>query len=117
VLDGAVTTLGPFADNSPPYLAYDLLCDPREAVLVTRPARAAGAIVVATDGAVGLPLAALADDTRLLAHPDALRRYLAVRARPAETIDWDAQRIVRAPAELHDDCAVAILRWGPGGPA
>jgi hypothetical protein len=111
VLDGHPATLGPFADNRPPYLGYDLLGDPRAAVLVTAPARAAGALVVATDGAAPLPLAALADDSRLVAHPDALRRYLALRCKPAEEIDWIAQRVVRTPALLADDCAVAILRW------
>jgi hypothetical protein len=110
---GRAATLGPFADNSPPYLAYDLLGDPRAASLATAPAGPAGAVAVATDGAAPLDLAAIADDSRLVAHPDALRRYLAIRARPDEQIDWIARRVVRGPALLHDDCAVAILRWGP----
>jgi hypothetical protein len=113
LLDGHVTTLGPFADNSPPYLAYDLLGEPRPAVLATAPAGAAGVVAVATDGAAPLPLAAIADDARLVTHPDALRRYLAVRARSDDEIDWIARRVSRAPALLHDDCAIALLRWGP----
>src|SRR5690349_19663390 len=50
LLDGRVTTLGPFADNSPPYLAYDVLGEPRAAALATVPAGAAGVLAVATDG-------------------------------------------------------------------
>jgi len=113
VLDRSTTTFGPFADNRPPYLAYDLLGDPRAAVLRTAPAGDVGVAVVATDGAAPLDLAALADDSRVSSHPDALRRRLVVRARPNEEIDWIAQRVVRTPAVLTDDCAVAILRWGP----
>jgi hypothetical protein len=111
ILDGRAIDLGPFADNRPPYLGYDLLGDRRAASLVITPARAAGVAVVATDGAGELPLAALADDARLVAHPDALRRYLALRARGREEIDWIEQRVKRTPAELTDDCAIAILRW------
>ena len=112
LLAGADRVLGPFADNQPPYLGYDLLCEPREAVLVTAPAGAAGVVAVATDGAEPLDLRALAADPRFTAHPDALRRHLAVRARTADAIDWGAQRIAREPALLQDDCAIALLRWG-----
>lgn len=112
-LGNRTAQLGPFADNRPPYLAYDLLDDPRAATLVTCSAGGAGVAAVATDGAAPLDLAALADDSRLYAHPDALRRYLVIRARPDEQIDWREQRIVRAPAVLTDDCAIALLRWGP----
>ncbi len=101
---------GPFGDNQPPYLAYDLLGDPRAAQLVAAP-RGCTAIAVATDGALELgdALARLAAP-HFVAHPDALRRELAVRARAAEHIDWDARCIARAPALLQDDCAVAVLR-------
>ena len=102
--------LGPFADNQPPYLAYDLLDMPQDAHLATAPATASGAIVVATDGVAEIGLDAIAIE-RSLAHPDALRRRLAVLARGAETIEWDARRVVRAPAALQDDGAVAILAW------
>ena len=103
--------LGPFEDNAPPYLAYDLLGDARPAELaIASPAR--GAIVIATDGACDLDHGLepfLAD--KYVAHPDALRRQLAVLARTDERIDWDERRVVRAPAPLQDDCAVGILRW------
>jgi hypothetical protein len=47
---------------------------------------------------------------RFFEHADALRRRLAILARPAERIDWAERRVVRAPAMLQDDCAIAMLR-------
>jgi hypothetical protein len=104
-----VRVLGPFADNQPPYLAYDLLGMPQIAQLEVSDARA-GSVVVATDGAAELDLAGLIDPV-VLAHPDGLRRRLTLLARAGERIDWEARRIVRTPAALQDDGAVAVLRW------
>ncbi|MBA3460383.1 MAG: protein phosphatase 2C domain-containing protein [Deltaproteobacteria bacterium] len=109
-INGRARELGPFEDNQPPYLAYDLLGMPQTAVLEVVPAIAAGTIVVATDGIAEVGLDAIAVE-RCLAHPDALRRRLAVLARAEEKIEWDARRVVRAPAALQDDGAVAILAW------
>jgi len=106
-----VCVLGPFADNQPPYLAYDLLDLPAAAHLEATGARA-GTVMVATDGAVELGLAALVD-AATLAHHDGLRRRLTVLARGSERIDWAARRIVRTPAALQDDGAVAVLGWQP----
>ncbi|HUJ62947.1 MAG TPA: protein phosphatase 2C domain-containing protein [Kofleriaceae bacterium] len=105
-IDGAVHALGPFADNQPPYLAYDLLGEPAQARLYG--ANGARAIAVATDGALELPggLAALCDAR----HGEALRRRLAVLARDDERICWNERRVARAPAALQDDCAIALLR-------
>jgi hypothetical protein len=112
--------LGPFEGNAPPYLAYDLtaresnvlydVTGEREELLVVAPA-GVSTIAVATDGvcdvAGGLvPLTA----RRYIEHPDALRRQLAVLAKPRERIDWCEQRVVREPAALQDDCAIAIIR-------
>jgi len=103
--------LGPYDDNQPPYLAYDLLGMPAPAHLETMQAPR-GTIVVATDGFAELGLAWVREDAaRYLSHPDALRRRLAVLARSDERIEWDARRIVRTPAPLQDDGAVAIVRW------
>ncbi|HEX4420308.1 MAG TPA: hypothetical protein VH165_20470, partial [Kofleriaceae bacterium] len=129
-----VHALGPLADNQPSYLGYELLGRPQpahtEAVDLRAGLRAglcavrAGTLVVATDGAVelgaglysgpgpGPGLAGFADP-RLRAHPDGLRRRLTVLARGGERIDWDARRVVRTPAALQDDGAVAVLAWAP----
>jgi len=110
-LGDRVQVLGPFADNQPPYLGYDLLGAPERAHVAAGDARV-GSVMVATDGAAELDLAGVTDD-RTLAHPDGLRRRLAVLARGGERIDWDARRIVRTPAALQDDAAIAVLRWWP----
>jgi hypothetical protein len=100
---GATRTLGPFADNQPPYLAYDLTGDVSPAHLEVAPACD---VVIATDG---LDDPAPFASARFVTHPDALRRELAVRARSGERIDWDARRIDRTPAQLQDDGAVGVI--------
>lgn len=111
-IDGRVRELGPFADNQPPYLAYDLLGMPQVAHLEV--ATGAATIVVATDGVAelgaDLGISARDDVERFLAHPDALRRQLVLHARARERVDWEARRIARSPAALQDDGAIAILR-------
>jgi hypothetical protein len=106
---GVTHVLGPFADNAPPYLAYDLLGEGADATFVV--AGDVDCVVIATDGADDLPsgLAPFAAE-RYVAHPDALRRQLALLARGDEHIDWIESRVVRTPAVLQDDCAIAILR-------
>jgi len=103
--------LGPFADNQPPYLGYELLgarvADHRELATAD-----GGALVVGSDGACELGLARFAQP-RFVDQPDALRRELARCARTSERIDWDARRVERVPAALQDDGAVAVLRWRP----
>lgn len=105
--------LGPFVDNQPPYLAYDLLDAPAPAHLETARV-AAGTVVVATDGVAELGLETFVDDAtvaRWLRHPDALRRQLAVLARSSERADWAERRMVRTAAPLQDDGAIALLSW------
>ncbi len=112
-LGARARTLGPFDDNQPPYLAYDLLGAHHAPHFVVADA-GCGSVVVATDGVAELGLESYADAAaldRFLAHPDALRRQLALHARNDEHVDWDARRIVRRPALLQDDGAVAVLRW------
>ncbi len=105
--------LGPFSDNQPPYLAYDLLDAAAPAHLETAHARA-GTVLVATDGVAELGLETFAGDAgvaRYLRHPDALRRQLAVLARGTERVEWAERRTLRTPAALQDDGALAVLRW------
>jgi hypothetical protein len=104
-----VVELGPFPDNQPPYLGYDLLGDPQPAHLEVADA-ACGSVTVATDGVLEVGLAGLVEP-RCFDHPDALRRKLAVLAKGTERIDWEARRIVRVPARLQDDGALAVLAW------
>jgi len=108
-IDGAGCELGPFADNQPPYLAYDLLGNPPAAHLASE--SGVHSVMVATDGVGEVGLGRFTPDT-LVRHPDALRRQLAVLARSEERIDWAAQRVMREPALLQDDGAVALLVRG-----
>ena len=111
MLGGRSVTLGPFPDNQPPYAGYDLLGARPPAHLELATA-SCGSVIVATDGATELGLAQFADP-RLVAHPDALRRRLALQARTAERIEWSERCVERCPAALQDDGAVAVLRWQP----
>jgi hypothetical protein len=107
--DGETRVRGPFADNQPPYLGYALLGDDPPAHVEAVPA---GTRVVAlgTDGATELTGGlARFTEPRYLEHADRARRELAVLARGREVIDWDERRVVRT-AELHDDCAIAVVR-------
>jgi hypothetical protein len=107
VLGDRSRILGPFADNQPPYVGYDLLGAPQPAHLELADA-SCGLVMVASDGAAEVGLEQFAR-RELAAHPDALRRRLTVLARGVERIDWEARRIDRAPAPLQDDGAVALL--------
>lgn len=112
-LGDRVCTLGPFDDNQPPYLGYELLGTAHAAHVVTADA-SCGSVIVATDGIVELGVDAFVGARaldRYLAHPDALRRQLVVRARGNERVDWELRRIDRQPAELQDDGAIAVMRW------
>ncbi|HEY1551112.1 MAG TPA: protein phosphatase 2C domain-containing protein [Kofleriaceae bacterium] len=102
--------LGPFADNRPPYLAYDLLGDRAEPAFEVVPASSIASLAIATDGVLDLAPGELSRFTRCIGHPDALRRQLAVLARTDEQIDWRAQRVTRTPARLQDDCAIGAIR-------
>lgn len=106
---GSTVQLGPFSDNQPPYLAYDLLGEPRDAHVAIAPSGCAS-LVVATDGVSDLD-EGLERFGTLTSNPDALRRELARLARAEERIDWDARKVIRTPARLQDDCAIGVLHW------
>ena len=107
-IDDHSQVLGPFANNEPPYLAYDLLGTAATAhfEVFDRATR----IVVATDGIEDLDRdLGMFAAPELVAHPDGLRRRLSQLARSDERIDWREQRVVRTPALLQDDLAIAII--------
>jgi hypothetical protein len=107
--DGETRVRGPFADNQPPYLGYALLGDDPPAHVEAVPA-GTRVVAIGTDGATELPGGlARFTEPRYLAHADRARRELAVLARGREVIEWDERRVVRT-AELHDDCAIAVVR-------
>lgn len=92
-VDGALTRLGPFADNAPPYLGYHAAQQAGSAPLPTLapvavlPTSSVERWLIGSDGVGELsdPLALCAD--RSFTHPDALRRALAVEARAGRLPD------------------------------
>ncbi|HEX7704450.1 MAG TPA: protein phosphatase 2C domain-containing protein [Kofleriaceae bacterium] len=107
-VDARTCVLGPFTNNEPPYLAYDLLGTAATAhfEVFDRATR----IVVATDGIEDLERDfGVFAAPEFVAHPDGLRRRLSQLARGDDRIDWREQRVVRTPALLQDDLAIAIL--------
>lgn len=112
--DDELTVLGPFADNAPPYLAYDLIGPTRPALFLTQARGERGVVAVATDGAaaLGAQLGVLVREPRIREHPDGLRRALTLAARPSERILWSERRVERSAAPLQDDAAIAVLSWG-----
>ncbi len=126
-IDGEVRTLGPFADNQPPYLGYGLVgTAPALTVFEVREAAAVRTLLIATDGAEGFvdgaidaagepigPLTQFLAGDRWFANPDALRRRLAVINSELTAIDHARGAIVRRGAPLDDDTAIAVLRRAP----
>jgi len=107
-VDAHTCVLGPFTNNEPPYLAYDLLGTAATAhfEVFDRATR----IIVATDGIEDLERDfGVFAAPELVAHPDGLRRRLSQLARGDDHIDWREQRVARTPALLQDDLAIAIL--------
>jgi hypothetical protein len=107
-VDAHTCVLGPFTNNEPPYLAYDLLGTAATAhfEVFDRAKR----IVLATDGIEDLERDfGVFAAPELVTHPDGLRRRLGQLARSDDRIDWREQRVVRTPALLQDDLAIAIL--------
>ncbi len=123
-LNGALTRLGPFLQNAPPYLGHSLL-DPCIAVMQApnavalhhvAPTEEVRSILLATDGADALerhaatplpgtdeplgPLARFWEDPRYVDHPDLLRRWLARANRRTST----------SRGLLGDDTTVAVIR-------
>lgn len=111
VIGDAVSVIGPFPENQPPYLAQGLVgARPAGKTWIADP-REVDRIAIATDGASALPcLDDLAVDV-VFRNPAALTRRLALLAEDQLEIDWEARRIVRTPAVLDDDTTIALARW------
>lgn len=108
-VDGQVIELGPFAENRPPYVGYELL-GRRQPVATVWRGRAAE-IVLASDGAEPpIELSALCQRSSLFRNRDALRRYLAGLNRESISVDWDEEVVERNFGRLADDTTLVALR-------
>jgi hypothetical protein len=107
-LDDDLRTLGPFADDQPPYLGYDLIAPPAAPTLfLTAPTAAITSLCLASDGADELAadeLAALRS-AGAVRNPDGVRRRLAVLHRGPGARD--------APRFADDTTVVAVRRGAP----
>jgi hypothetical protein len=133
-VNGDVLSLGPFAHNAPPYLAYALLDAPMPGATSwqcqrTMPTPAVQSIVLGTDGleawlraeAQPLPgqrgtvgaLQRFWQDEHYFRNPDAVRRTLAMANREVLQPDWEAQRLHRHTGLLPDDTTLVVIRRRP----
>ena len=124
-IDGALTRLGPFPGNEPPYLAYGLTSTGAPGLSVVRAFSNAGTMLVGTDGAADLadlatrslpgggqasPLSSFWEDDRTFQNPDAIRRRLTLWNREVTRPLWDERRIHRETGLLDDDTTVVVVR-------
>lgn len=100
VINGERHRLGPFPDNAPPYLGYDLLGGASALdVHRTIPRTDVDSLVIGTDGANDLPstfVRELGDDARVFRNTDMVRRRLTV--------------LSRGETRLVDDTSLVVLR-------
>lgn len=133
-VNGMLTQIGPFPNNEPPYLAYDLLptsalrrgMDLQFRVQAFMPTADVQSLLLGTDGVVDLvaaeqrmlpgkdeavgPLAQFWTDDRYFRNPDMVRRRLTLINREAVGIDHASGTLVRSPGLLPDDTTLVAIR-------
>ncbi len=128
-LNGVFTSLGPFPNNAPPYLAYGLLDTvptPAWQIQHHLPTEQVQSLLIGTDGVVDL--VAVSDralpgksewvggveqfwqQDRYFANPDMVRRRLALINREVVQPDWENQTLVKHPGLLRDDTTLVVVR-------
>ena len=123
-IDDEVHEIGPYPDNRPPYLGYDLIENrPVHPIAVheCRPTDTVCAVVLATDG-IGPLLASdqSADqgllqfsNPRYVRNKDAIRRRLSTLNQEHRAIDWEARVVARQAGIFRDDVAVVTIQRRP----
>jgi hypothetical protein len=130
-VNGDITRIGPFPNNEPPYLAYDLAstdCRSEWKFQVHRlmPADEVQSILIGTDGVADFEKVAESNvpgksekvgalsqfwgDERYFRNRDAVRRKLAAVNRSATRTDWEARRTVKESGLLPDDTTLVVIR-------
>ena len=108
-IDGRVIEIGPFPNNQPPYLAYELMGQTQPLVTLWR--GVAETVVIASDGATPtIDLGGLCDRPGLFDNRDAMRRYLARLNRERISIDWEEEVLDRSHGVLDDDTTIIAMR-------
>ena len=133
-LNGVVHQLGPFADNTPPYLAYGLLQTRFSAIPellrfqipAVFPADELQTLLIGTDGALDLinakdktvpgsaeqagPISQFWEKDIFFRNPDALRRWLALLNREVRRLDGSPAVLNRQSGLLRDDTTLVVMR-------
>ena len=135
-LNGERILLGPFENNTPPYLAYTLLAasgdqDPANdfKVSMVLPTEAVESLLVGTDGVEHLvaaeserlpgrselvgPILQFWTEDRYFENPDAVRRRLALMQHEHLAVDWREKAILRTSGKLPDDTTFIAIRRKP----
>ncbi len=126
--NGKITELGPYPDNQPPYLAYDLFDQsktgfaPQElkfkihSIVKTSDVQS---ILIGTDGVADLirafPLNQFWENDLYFKNPDAVRRRLAIMNRESVKIDWEKGEVSKEGGLLPDDTTLVVIRRKNGG--
>lgn len=116
-INGGLVEIGPFPENRPPYLSYDVVEERPVWPVVVNACWASDAVqsvILATDGLAPL----LAEPTlvqefarpRYVRNRDAVRRRLSVLNRERRTIFWDERRVLKESGRFADDVALIILQ-------
>lgn len=133
-LNGETKVLGPFPDNAPPYIGYNIIKNDvslgtdfsQLMINAFLPTEKVESILIGTDGAVDFaesaeknipgrdesvgPLSQFWENDFYFRNPDALRRRLAVANADVVKPDWEERRLVKHPGLLRDDTTLVVLR-------
>lgn len=129
-INGEITIIGPFPDNAPPYLAYELLhpelMGTQMQIHPQVPLDELKSLVIGTDGVADLlraadltlpgrtelvgPLSQFWEQDRYFSNSEALQRRLNLVNREIVQADWTAQRLTRHKGLLPDDTTLIVIR-------
>lgn len=129
-INGEITIIGPFPDNAPPYLAYELvqpeLMGQQMQIYPTIPLQKLESVLIGTDGVMDLleaeerclpgrselvgPLSQFWQQDRFFENPEAVHRRLNVINREMVRADWESQRLIREKGLLPDDTTLIVIR-------
>lgn len=134
-VNGAMTVIGPFPGNAPPYMAYGITGSPltREhpeflefQVHIQRPAEEVESLLIGTDGMLHMvaaeeqtipgrtelvgPVSQFWDDDLYFENPFAVQRRLNVVNRDYVAVDWENQKIIETAGRLKDDTTFVVIR-------
>lgn len=137
-VNGRVTPIGPFPDNEPPYLSYNLtgskVSDKHPGLLnfkvhETLLTRDIQSVLIGCDGVGDLieaekkkipgknelagPISQFWENDQFFKNPDMVRRRLVIMNKPSQKIDWKEKKVCREKGLLHDDTTLIVVRRTP----